>query len=756
MLSKRLFVVTTTLMLWGGLTVSGSTGAAAASARLAMPMAAVAPSTSFIKNEHVTAPSLSAHRSRVMRTPSLTERAIISRSPLGRAALAAGSGSALGFLTRPYTTWHSITSVFDHCNPDYSTDGRVCEFDGSVGLRSNGVDPSFSLGYAQTPGGSDYLYYDGHNGWDYALAYENVLASADGTVAIAGTDPVNTCFGQNVVINHPNGYSTRYAHLSQIYVSPGQSVARGQVIGLSGNTGCSSGAHLHFGVYVTSSWTAVDPWGWWGAAGADPWPADTGDLWLTGTAQFPVPGAPGSVTAVAGNASATVNWTAPAFDGGTGNTNYLVVASPGGAQVSAFGYATSAVLPGLTNGTSYTFTVTAVNSVGSAQSAASNVVTPSGAIGRYRALTPARLLDTRTGFGGFTRMGPASSIDLALAGRAGLPSSGVSGVVLNVTATQASLPSYLSVYPTGISRPATSSVNFYPGTTVANLVEVGVGAGGNISLYNDAGSVDVVIDVEGWYSSDTTSPQGQFVPLSSTRLLDTRLGLGSIRAQVGANHSIDLQVAGQAGIPASGAAAVVLNLTVANAATEGFVSAYPAGTGFASTSNVNYLRTRAVANRAVVQLGAGGKITLYNCCGSADLIADVSGWFTDGSNASLTGGTFYGVDPVRIVDTRSGLGGVQGPVGAGVTAFTVAGLAHVPASPQAVIANVTITNASAAGYRTVYPNGAGQPSTSDLNVLAGANTANVVIVPLGADGKMAVFSPGGTGDVIVDVLGYFQ
>lgn len=742
-------------MLWGGLTVSGSAGAAAAVGdRTAAPVAAVAPSPSFIKNEHVTFTQGVA--SRAMANPQLPERTMISRTMAGRAALAAGSSSTLGFLTRPYTTWHNITSVFDHCNPDYSTDGKVCEFDGSVGLRSNGVDPSFSLGYAQTPGGGDYLYYDGHNGWDYALAYENVLAAADGTVALAGIDSVNTCFGQNVVINHPNGYSTRYAHMSQIYVTPGQSVARGQVIGVSGNTGCSSGAHLHFGVYVTSSWTAVDPWGWWGTAGADPWPSDPGDLWLTGTAQFPVPGAPSNVIAVAGNASATVSWTAPNFDGGTGNMNYLVVASPGGAQVSQFGSANSVVVPGLTNGTAYTFTVTAVNSVGSAQSAASNAVTPSAAIGRFRPLTPARLLDTRTSLGGFSRMGPASSIDLAVAGHAGLPTSGVSGVVLNVTATGGTVPSYLSVYPTGIGRPATSSVNFIPGTTVANLVQVGVGVGGSISLYNDAGNVDVIIDVEGWYAADTTSPQGQFVPLSSTRLLDTRVGLGAVRAQVGANHSIDLQVSGLAGIPTSGAAAVVLNLTVVNGSTSGFVSAYPTGSGFTSTSNVNYLRGQAVANRAVVQLGAGGKVTLYNCCGAADLIADVSGWYTDGSNASQTGATFYGVDPTRIVDTRSGLGGVQGPVGTGASGFTVAGLAHVPASPRAVIANVTITNATAAGYRTVYPSGSAQPPTSDLNVVAGTNTANVVIVPLGPDGKLLVFNPAGASDVIIDILGYFQ
>ena len=205
------------------------------------------------------------------------------------AAPAAAIAGPVQFLTRPYTSWRSITSVFDHCNPDYTTDGKVCEFDGSVGSRSNGVDPSFSLGYAQTYRGSDYLYYDGHNGWDYALSYENVLAAAEGTIKLAGSDSINPCFGQTILIDHGNGYTTRYAHLSAIYVGVGQAVTRGQAIARSGNTGCSSGPHLHFGVYVTSSWTAIDPWGWWGAAGADPWPSDPGDLWLTSNAQFPIP-----------------------------------------------------------------------------------------------------------------------------------------------------------------------------------------------------------------------------------------------------------------------------------------------------------------------------------------------------------------------------------------------------------------------------------------------------------------------------------
>jgi murein DD-endopeptidase MepM/ murein hydrolase activator NlpD len=306
-----------------------------------------------------------------------TQRAMAAAQRQRSVALPATAAAISGaFLTRPYTSWRDITSVFDHCLPDYSTDGKVCEFDGSVGSRSYGVDPSFSLGYAQSPGGRDYLYYDGHNGWDYSMYYENVRASGEGTVSLAGSDSINPCFGQSIIINHPSGYSTRYAHLSSIYVSPGQAVSRGQVIAASGNTGCSSGPHLHFGVYVTSSWTAIDPWGWSGA-GADPWPSDPGNLWLTGYAQFPLPWAPTNVTAIAADRSAIVSWSAPSFDGGNPVSIYQVTALPGGAIATVAGPATSVTVSGLANGTTYTFSVIAVNSVGSGPaSPASNGVVP--------------------------------------------------------------------------------------------------------------------------------------------------------------------------------------------------------------------------------------------------------------------------------------------------------------------------------------------------------------------------------------------
>jgi hypothetical protein len=210
-----------------------------------------------------------------------------------------------------------------------------------------------------------------------ALNYENVMAAADGVVKIAGIDSQNTCFGQNVVIDHPNGFSTRYAHLSQIYVSVGQNVSRGTVIGQSGNTGCSSGPHLHFGVYVTNGWNAIDPFGWDGAPGADPWPYDQGDLWLTGNPANPLPTAPSNVVAVAGNRSALVSWQAPQFDGGSGIANYAVTSNPGGITVTVPGSQTSATVSGLTTGTTYTFSVMATNGLGAVSaSTSSNSIVP--------------------------------------------------------------------------------------------------------------------------------------------------------------------------------------------------------------------------------------------------------------------------------------------------------------------------------------------------------------------------------------------
>ena len=85
-----------------------------------------------------------------------------------------------------------------------------------------------------------------HNGHDWAVNIgTKVRAAAEGVVELAY---FSESYGYNILINHNNGFKTRYAHLSEVKVSKGEKVEQSQVIALSGSTGFSTGPHLHFEV----------------------------------------------------------------------------------------------------------------------------------------------------------------------------------------------------------------------------------------------------------------------------------------------------------------------------------------------------------------------------------------------------------------------------------------------------------------------------------------------------------------------------
>jgi murein DD-endopeptidase MepM/ murein hydrolase activator NlpD len=87
-----------------------------------------------------------------------------------------------------------------------------------------------------------------HQGVDLDCGYGGAItAAAGGRVIAAGWEGG---YGKAVEVSHGNGLVTRYAHLSNIEVSPGQNVDRGQLVGLGGSTGNSTGPHLHFELIV--------------------------------------------------------------------------------------------------------------------------------------------------------------------------------------------------------------------------------------------------------------------------------------------------------------------------------------------------------------------------------------------------------------------------------------------------------------------------------------------------------------------------
>jgi uncharacterized protein (DUF1501 family) len=239
-------------------------------------------------------------------------------------------------------------------------------------------------------------------------------------------------------------------------------------------------------------------------------------------------------------------------------------------------------------------------------------------------LVPSRLLDTRDGTGGVLgAVGGGGVIDCLVAGQGGVPGT-ATAALLNVTITEATAESFVAVWPSGVARPTSSSVNFGRGDTRPNLVVCPIGAGGKVSIYQHVGSAHVVVDVLGAVVPGAT---GAFVPVNPDRVLDTRVGNGAPTARVG-QTPLTLGLLGRGGVPASGVTAVLLNLTGVEPDSSTFVTVYPTGTDRPTASNLNLPVGGVRPNAVFARMGSGGSVQIYNHSGTIDLVADVLGYVT--------------------------------------------------------------------------------------------------------------------------------
>jgi hypothetical protein len=406
-------------------------------------------------------------------------------------------------------------------------------------------------------------------------------------------------------------------------------------------------------------------------------------------------------------------------------------------------------------------TVTTPN--GSSATSSADLFTYVQRAGPYHSLSPNRILDTRTSVGGhWGRLGPRGAMTVQITGKGGIPSAGVSAVIMNVTVTTTSASSFLTIYPAGVPRPLASNLNWVGGRTVSNLVEVAVGVNGQVTVYNGAGSTDVIFDVSGYVSIPTGTPgtDGLYTPVVPSRILDTRNGNGGYWAKVGPGETINVQVGGRSGsgVPATGVSAVVLNLTGTGATAPSYLIVYPMGATRPLASNLNFVTGQTVSNRVIVKIGANpqtstsGWVSIYNGAGSVNVMADVGGWFTDGTDPAATGAGFVGITPTRLIDTRRG----HGPIGASRTlVLPVAGHDGVPATATAVVLSVTVTRPTAPSFMTVWPDGATRPLTSDLNYVTGLTVPNLVVVKVGTSGAVNFYNGVGSTDVVVDLVGWY-
>jgi len=207
----------------------------------------------------------------------------------------------------------------------------------------------------------------------------------------------------------------------------------------------------------------------------------------------------------------------------------------------------------------------------------------------------------------------------------GVPT-GATAVVANITVALPSANSYLTAYPEGATRPLASNLNWGAGETVANRVVVPVSKSGMISLYNYAGSTDVVVDVSGYFTNGSSTPANAslYNPITPVRVLDTR----QAGTALSGGGTLIVPMAGVDGI-ASNATAVVTNITAANTTAASFFTVFPGGS-MPTVSDVNWSAGQTVSNLTVATLASSGSISIYNHAGSADAVVDVFGYFSPG------------------------------------------------------------------------------------------------------------------------------
>lgn len=241
--------------------------------------------------------------------------------------------------------------------------------------------------------------------------------------------------------------------------------------------------------------------------------------------------------------------------------------------------------------------------------------------GRFVAVAPERLLDTRTDQT-LHRLRANETITVDIDGRASqLPVTETSAVVVNVTAVRGGARGFVTAWRTGVPRPPTSNVNFAAVNDIAaTLAIVPVGADGAIQVFAST-DVDVVVDIVGYFTNSNAASDsaGLFVPLMPRRVLDSRITASLLNAY--STSSFDFL--SPAGI--AGPAHLVANLTSTGSFGHGFLAITSGGAPSTSNLNVSFGETR--ANLAIISAPIDGLTYVYTSL-PTHVVVDVTGYFT--------------------------------------------------------------------------------------------------------------------------------
>ncbi|MBI4910606.1 MAG: hypothetical protein HY820_43740 [Acidobacteria bacterium] len=475
-----------------------------------------------------------------------------------------------------------------------------------------------------------------------------------------------------------------------------------------------------------------------------------------------------AVTAAAGcawTASSDMNWltiTAGSAGSGNGTVTYSAAANPSPSERTAR----------LTIG-GQTVNVT--------QSGASPPPPSAGL--KFVPLSPCRLVDTRAAYAGsrtdafgppLLAAGTTRTIPVTASATCTVPSTAkayVFNVTLDTVENQTGPVDFLTIWPSGESRPDFWTARTTTGGYVANAAIVKAGVNGGVSVYA-SNNVNLILDINGYFTDEVNATSLLYYPVSPCRAVDTRGPVysslappyGNQRMQARENRTLRLPGTPNATCQIPAAAAYSVQLTLApgdltNGNPVAFLTAYPAGVPRPNISNMNALYGYAVANSAIIPASSNGSIDVY-AYDSTNLIIDVTGYFApeDGTGRGLL---YFPLTQCRVMNTQDP--SLTGPFGGPAVSNSAdrslpipsGRCAGLPATARAWALNASVVPSGVPmPFLSMWPSGTSWPNISQLNAFQGQTVANSGIVPASSNGSIDLRVAGFT-HVAIEVAGYF-
>lgn len=375
----------------------------------------------------------------------------------------------------------------------------------------------------------------------------------------------------------------------------------------------------------------------------------------------------------------------------------------------------------------------------------------SGAGGAFVAAT-GRIYDTRAS--GNTALSPGVWRSVSVLGQDGVPTTGVSAVVMSITAINPTSDGWLNVIPGQTTPPSapTTSLTWDAGFPQSNTVIAAPGSDGTVQVRaNGAAGLDVVVDLQGYFTDDNGAiAPGGFVPITQTRVADTRNGTGVAQAKLASGGTLTVDTTAGSAVPAGTAAAVFVQITTVNPPTSGRYVPYATGTTAPSVPSINFTGGTSTTIGVTVPVDANGRLNIHLLDGGpTDVVVDVQGYYTTGTDGSL-----FNPTATRVYDSRTTGGKLAANETRTIQVSNLNGVPSVTTGIEAVAAEIHVIAADGTATTIrAWTSGQNEPTTTAVT----SDDSNLSLIQPGPDNSIKLRNVGSSAvDIAVDIEGWFS